>query len=831
MTPRVVTPRVVTPRVVTPRVVTVIVTGAVAVLLTIMSPPGRSVSSSSSSTSMLVPLSAGAQAQNHCALVINGVDVAEFGEPDRALRVRADDVVRIDALTAEPSDRTTISIDLPIGPSIRVATIEHRLATRTTDRLALTEVSDFGVGWYHLEVESAGCRGAFWVNVYGRSPLTTVAGISATVVALAVVALVAVSVLRRRRGTGRWVVALVGGAVLGVALCVLAQQFSLVAFTVPAMAAFVAGGTAVSAGTTASVGAPRVGARVPAGAGPPLAPPVPPPSPPPPPAPPPPGSAPPASPPPPSTSGPPLTAAPTASRPPIPPSADAATADPPRVAFARLLAPEVVVAGEEFTVIVGLAPSRVEGVVGALLVRPPSSVGDYLLEVQMVADGFSLRAGETWRRSLPVTARDPYPTVDFHITPDRQDEAVHARTIQVLYSVDAQTMGLGARSVAVVATPELVASTLPGLPASDLLLTVPTASTAPDLTVRIVRGEGSGRLLWTFDSPHIDNLPDGEIVTDIGPEPHDFARQVLSEVAVHENQLTLGLALRGIGQTIGDEVPAQMWELLAKVNAAISWSGSRPTLLLLSDEAYVPWELAVMDPPLDPGSPPYLGAQVVMGRWVLGTRRPALPPPTVVDVHAMAVVSGVYEQPGWRRLIEAEHEAATLSQRYQAVAVEAVTEDVVACLGGTPVAQALHFALHGRYDPSSTKQGLILIDGNPLDPFVVKGARLTSGPFVFLNACQVGSGNEVLGDYAGMAASFLYAGAAAVVAPLWSIDDGVARTIAEHFYEQAFAGIAPAEILRSERASFGAGATTPTSSASLAYQFFGHPSLRLLRTG
>ena len=250
-----------TPRVVTPRVVTVIVTGAVAVLLTIMSPPDRSVSSSSSSsssssTSMLVPLSAGAQAQNHCALVINGVDVAEFGEPDRALRVHADDVVQIDALTAEPSDRTTISIDLPIGPSIRVATIEHRLATRSTDRLALTEVSDFGVGWYHLEVESAGCRGAFWVNVYGRSPLTTVAGISATVVALAVVALVAVSVLRRRRGTGRWVVALVGGAVLGVALCVLAQQFSLVAFTAPAMAAFVAGGTAVSAGATASVARP-----------------------------------------------------------------------------------------------------------------------------------------------------------------------------------------------------------------------------------------------------------------------------------------------------------------------------------------------------------------------------------------------------------------------------------------------------------------------------------------------------------------------------------------------------------------------------------------------
>ena len=63
-------------------------------------------------------------------------------------------------------------------------------------------------------------------------------------------------------------------------------------------------------------------------------------------------------------------------------------------------------------------------------------------------------------------------------------------------------------------------------------------------------------------------------------------------------------------------------------------------------------------------------------------------------------------------------------------------------------------------------------------------------------------GNQMLGDHAGLAAAFLFAGAAGVIAPLWSIDDAIAREIAIRFYERALAGEAPAEILRTERAAF-----------------------------
>ena len=47
-----------------------------------------------------------------------------------------------------------------------------------------------------------------------------------------------------------------------------------------------------------------------------------------------------------------------------------------------------------------------------------------------------------------------------------------------------------------------------------------------------------------------------------------------------------------------------------------------------------------------------------------------------------------------------------------------------------------------------------------------------------VDALGEGAGAQVLGDYAGIAESFLYAGATAVVAPLWAINDRAARQLA-----------------------------------------------------
>jgi len=118
----------------------------------------------------------------------------------------------------------------------------------------------------------------------------------------------------------------------------------------------------------------------------------------------------------------------------------------------------------------------------------------------------------------------------------------------------------------------------------------------------------------------------------------------------------------------------------------------------------------------------------------------------------------------------------------------------------------------------------VLTDGSFLDPLEVEGSTLERRPFVFLNACQVGQANAILGDYAGMAQSFVSAGASAVIAPLWSVKDTTAKDFALQFYAPA-GETRPATALRTARASLGnAGITSGTH---LAYQFYGHPALRL----
>jgi len=194
----------------------------------------------------------------------------------------------------------------------------------------------------------------------------------------------------------------------------------------------------------------------------------------------------------------------------------------------------------------------------------------------------------------------------------------------------------------------------------------------------------------------------------------------------------------------------------------------------------------------------------------------------------MTVVSGIYNNtPGWNRLVAAEEEAQELSIHHAATPVNADLNNVLDCLRGNPLAEVLHFAVHGIYDPLGIQEGLVLVDKKYLDPKVVEGLpKMEHAPFVFLNACQVGAGNKVLGDYAGMAAAFLYADASGVIAPVWSINDTVAKEIALRFYTemQNAKEVTPAAFLREERKKF---QLNNTSGTCLAYQFFGHPCFKL----
>lgn len=489
--------------------------------------------------------------------------------------------------------------------------------------------------------------------------------------------------------------------------------------------------------------------------------------------------------------------------------------------YALLECEPEVTAQHEFELRVGLSDQPQPQVISEPMHPPPTVSDDYVVVAHVVADGFSVRASEGWIHELAIRRDEPLPAVTLHLTPQAQDQDV-ARAIKVTYAVGGQSIGFAVRTVLVRGHERVIGMVAP-TPEEGVALALPTSAVPADLTVTIMFGkaEHQGRLVWTFDTPHQGvTLPCEELATDVGENPAAFARQLVGAMKQHEKKADLLNHLKGVGRSIADHMPLEFWDVLAQVSARTK--GRAPTVLLLSEEPYVPWELAKLPHRLDKSRLPFLAAQVDVGRWILA-RKPPPTPPSAHEVEALAVISGRYRLGTWQRLLEAEGEADDLKERYRAIGVNADLKTVIACLEGTPKAELLHFALHGTYDPDADQDGLVLVDRELLAPTSVKGTDLPAAPFVFLNACQVGSGAKVLGDYAGLAESFLYAGASAVVAPLWSVDDALSRQLALRFYARVFAGDSPARALREERASLG----EPPSATALAYVYFGHPKMRL----
>jgi hypothetical protein len=68
------------------------------------------------------------------------------------------------------------------------------------------------------------------------------------------------------------------------------------------------------------------------------------------------------------------------------------------------------------------------------------------------------------------------------------------------------------------------------------------------------------------------------------------------------------------------------------------------------------------------------------------------------------------------------------------------------------------------------------------------------------------------------------------VTPTHRRSHNLAKEIALKFYDETFAGAAVADALRRERRRFGKSPET-ISAIYLAYQFFGHPAMKLTRGG
>ena len=526
----------------------------------------------------------------------------------------------------------------------------------------------------------------------------------------------------------------------------------------------------------------------------------------------------------------------------------------------REVRPEVVVIDEPFDVVVGLAKFQDAGITQTGGMRFMAGATTEL-ELVLVYDPNSLAAQGDTRLTLNVTDAAPYPTaiVPFvaHYRPDLPNE----RRIGVHYIVSGQVVGIAWRTVVAVPYAKDVAMAPTPRTGPDALMDLEPLLGAdlPDLILSICASDGAstGEFVWTAYAGASDvTVPDAPRSSTLDSDLQGFVTEMRQTVSQSQGPFADYLSLAGkakrMGRAVPDGIQAVVREVIEDPNRT-----EAPTILLLTEEVTLPWEIAVLDPPLDTawgGISPFLGSHAAIARWPLTEKRPRPTPKSTVAVKRAAVLTANYQGVmGWGELKDAQEEAEFVQTLFASVVpVSPSLRDVVNMLSGNPPAEVLHVALHGQFDSQGDQGGLVLLAtdaaGNLttrslfLTPDQVLNGRLDDGPFVFLNACQVGSDKRVLADNGGFASTLLQIGATGVIAPLWNVNDTTAAEFAREFYAATWTatgedgGAAPvsaAEAVRSLRAKYtqpAAESETPGVDATLiAFQVFGHPRLRLDR--
>jgi len=157
-----------------------------------------------------------------------------------------------------------------------------------------------------------------------------------------------------------------------------------------------------------------------------------------------------------------------------------------------------------------------------------------------------------------------------------------------------------------------------------------------------------------------------------------------------------------------------------------------------------------------------------------------------------------------RREAEAIAKLVPEPQRFTALGFAATRSEATG--GKLASYRMIHFATHGLIDSrrpelSSLVLSLVNEQGEPQNGFLrlhdIYNLELQAD-LVVLSACQTALGQEIRGEgLVGLTRGFMYAGAARVLASLWSVDDRATSVLMERFYGHMISGrLSPAEALR-----------------------------------
>ena len=368
----------------------------------------------------------------------------------------------------------------------------------------------------------------------------------------------------------------------------------------------------------------------------------------------------------------------------------------------------------------------------------------------------------------------------------------------------------------------------------DLVLQ-PDAQPA-DLIVRIQKGAVAGDFVWTCLSPHIEFPPPTKDGDDRMSLKEDAATFVLSTFAPHANKPLEWMEMddfEGVGEKLYRSTPTYFRDCYwALWHAAAAGGFAFDSVQIITDEPCVPWELMRMIDLAGKSdvAPELLAIRHCVGRWLAvesGAMRQH------IGVSKVAVAASSYEGTTVSpKLPWAASEHQMMVETYHAEDVPLTSVGLRGFLE-KGAAQVLHLACHGRMSIPHPDASELMLEDTPhvLTPMSVARYEVCNGfgkqhPLVFLNACEVGAAGASLSLVAGFPAAFLYAGASALVSPLWAVNDERAGKIAEEFYREAFVaggGKPLGAVLRDLRARW----KQEKHLTYLAYVLYGDPMARV----
>jgi CHAT domain-containing protein len=126
-----------------------------------------------------------------------------------------------------------------------------------------------------------------------------------------------------------------------------------------------------------------------------------------------------------------------------------------------------------------------------------------------------------------------------------------------------------------------------------------------------------------------------------------------------------------------------------------------------------------------------------------------------------------------------------------------------------PSADLLHLACHGRFRADNPAFSCLQLGDGPLTMQDVRALRLRAR-LVVLSACETGLSRVAPGDeLLGLVRAFTLAGAGAVMASLWPVDDGATAWLLADMHQALREGLSPAQALQQAQAAAAAAGEHP----------------------